>query len=200
MERSGRRREEAERDGFVLFWFFLCQCSRSRPRRTLPPHKLQADPRHSPRSPPPPTPPSLNNAPTSPYPPSLPIQTPNQSEIDRARLHSLNLATSDLASISDLSRPIFYPSTPTFSRTISFSTSFGYLSPEDARLALLQPSPFVDDEKMQEIYEAFLCAQCGERNDWYEVLLGQVVEFSGNNERFMEEVVRGGKEDRWRAD
>lgn len=99
---------------------------------------------------------------------SLPSSSPpsslspiHQASADRAHLRSLNLAT-----ISHLSQPLFDPPTPTFFRTISLCTSFGYLSPADARRALEQPSPFVDDERMQELNEVFLGAQIGEGN-WY---------------------------------
>lgn len=105
--------------------------------------------------------------------PALPTPSPSLSNqpqtstlslkpaIDLARLNSLNLSSSDISTISLISQPILHPPTPSFSRTINFSTSFGYLPPSQARRALEQPFPFADDERMQILYEAFLRAQWG---------------------------------------
>lgn len=114
--------------------------------------------------------------------------------LDHARLHSLSLSSSDLSSITRLSQPLFNPPT-SFSRTVNTHTPLDYLSLADARRALLQPSPFADDERIQALYEAFLEAQIGEGREEYDVVAGQVVEFGRNSERFMREVVGGeGKE------
>lgn len=197
--RSRSRRNEVERRWFVFSAAFLathtphcralyrgpCQSLTSR----IPPSRMPVSPSTSSTSPSSPLPsfahPSSQRVGRLPY--------PNDINVDQ--LPSLDPASSP-SSLSRLSQPLFNPPTPTFSRTVKTNLSVGYLSPSKARRALEQPSPFVEDERLQLLYEGFMRAQCGEEREWFDALVGQVLEFGGNNESFMREVGwRGGGEE-----
>lgn len=164
----------------------------STPRPPLPPRRRSSRSRSRSRSRPPPRPrlqhveiasselfchrqqPTLDREDV--HRPTQPVSSVN---MDKDRLSTLNLSIADLGSIETLWTPISPPPSPTFSRTISVSTTFGYLSPSDAADALKLPPPsFVAEEPgRQERYEGWLKSQMGEKGR-YIAMLGQVACFS----------------------
>ncbi|ORY89672.1 hypothetical protein BCR35DRAFT_300083 [Leucosporidium creatinivorum] len=123
---------------------------------------------------------------------SRPLHPPSSLDVDKDRLSTLNLSAADLRTIETLWDPLARPPYPSFSRTTSVSTIFGYLSPSDAVDALKLPPPsFVaDDPARKERYEGWLRSQTGDKGR-YLAMMGQLMCFS----RCQEEFGRMAKED-----
>ncbi|GAA6026852.1 hypothetical protein JCM8097_005908 [Rhodosporidiobolus ruineniae] len=122
-------------------------------------------------------------------PPAPVIACAVPEETDLARLRSVNIPESTIASLRKIWAPLEDKGKKNDKlgdgdgdkRTLTIAVEFGFLPQREAKLALdeneREPA-YPDEPEKQKRYEAFLKAQAGESKDWYTVFFAKLAEFN----------------------